>query len=98
MKSNNILIVANNHDQREVNISKYWFYECTGVSLTEFRADDKSNLINWVKQLTQCSLVVTYGNWSEETALFSLVSIARQLQITVIHESNFNKYVSEQNN
>jgi hypothetical protein len=98
MKSNNVLIVATEHEQRNLKISNFYFEQCTGVIVTEFKSDNQSNLISWVKTLTDCQLVVTTGSCLENIQLFGLVSIARQLQIPVIHESNFQKYVEQQYN
>lgn len=99
MKSNNnILVVATAEHQKTLNIFDFVTPKCTGVLVTEFSCNMQTQLISWVKTLCDCNLVITTGEWSENQHLFSLVNIARSLQITVIHESNFQKYVEQHNN
>lgn len=97
--SKNILVVATlEHQKKALNIFDFITPKCTGVLVTEFSFNMEAQLISWVKTLCDCSLVITTGEWSENQHLFSLVNIARSLQITVIHESNFQKYVEQHNN
>lgn len=98
MKSKNVLVVVTKTDQEQINIGNYDFKDCTGINITEHTENQGQDLIGWVKILTDCNVVVTIGSWNENSFLQTLIAITRTLNIEVIHEPNFKKYVEQQNN
>lgn len=102
MLFNNVMIVASEQRQETIKISDFDFKNCTALFLTEYNTcfpnHIQHNLKKWVRDLSRCKAIVTVGDWSDFQELKKLVEIARMLEVEVVAEPNWNKYVEQNNN
>lgn len=98
MKYNNLIIAATLEAQKTIDMREFTFDIFTAIRFTEFiSANETHNLKSWVRILAKSHVLVTVGDWAENTNLVILVDIARKLNIPVVPQSNLKKYVSEKN-
>jgi hypothetical protein len=98
MKYNNLLIVADENTIENVSVKDFDFENCTGITKIDFTFNNPTNNLRaWVRVLAKSHLVVTIGDWASDKNLQILIDVARKLNIPVIPQSNFKKYVSEKN-
>jgi len=95
----NVLLVASEEALHTLDISKFTHDSFTSLETTEriYHHPDRQ-LKNTVRKASRCELLVTIGDWSENASLRKLVDIARMMNITIIHETNFQKYVDQSEN
>lgn len=99
MNSNNLFIIAPHLAQEHISIADFDFKGCTGIAINRYDfVSEKKNMRTWAKLLTNSKVILTIGDWALDKQLNDLVKIARILEIEVIHEANFKKYVEQQNN
>jgi hypothetical protein len=93
MKSISVFLIASEKEQQNVDISRFTFPNCVSVELNE------NKILSFdTRRMTKSDLVVTIGDWHLQKNCAKLVEIARILDIPVIHETSFDKYVSEKYN
>jgi hypothetical protein len=98
MNYNNILLVASADDLQTLDLSKFLHESFTGVETTEivYQNEDRQ-LKNMVRKASRCELLITVGDWAENPTLKKLIDVARIMNIQIIHETNFKKYVEQYN-
>lgn len=101
MKFNNIILVITpeSHKPQPGLIAKFDHPSITNIAVTTFEFDNQDRCLRqMVRKSSKCELLVTIGDWAENDTLVRLVNIARIMNIEVIHETNFSKYVDQQQN
>lgn len=98
MQYNNLFIIAKADEQCTINLKEFNIDDFTAIQINEFKFNRIENNVRlWVRMLTKSHLLVTVGDWQEDKNLQIIVDIARRLDIPVVPQSNFKKYVEQQN-
>lgn len=87
-----VYITGTPEELRTIKIIDFTFAGCKGVVIM-----DSIDIRKITKDLTEASVLVTYGNWYESELASKCVEIARILQIPITHSSKFGSYVKQRN-
>lgn len=93
MKAYSVFVIANKKDQSKIKLSDFSFEKCIEVIVM-----GKSKFNYDVRQMLRSDIVVTVGDWHECEQCNKAVQVARIMEQTVIHETNFRTYVEQNYN
>lgn len=87
-----VYITGTPEELKTIKIIDFTFAGCKGVVIM-----DSTDICKITKDLTEASVLVTYGNWYESDLASKCVEIARIIQLPITHSSKFGSYVKQRN-
>jgi len=93
MRTYSVFIIVPETEKRKVKLADFDF-----PKLAEITVMGNSSFNYDVRLMLRSDLVVTAGEWHEDSNCNKAIQVARIMEQEVIHETNYQKYVEQKYN